>query len=170
MDKMKRSTMDLVQVHNMQDCQTHIQSVKALKRQGRVRYSGVTHYRDSAHEELEKIVRAKTGDFVQFNYSILSRHAEKRLLPVCRDSGVAVIINEPFEKGSLFRKVHQKKLPDWASALDIYNWAAFFLKYIVADEAVACVIPGTSEPAHMRDILSAANGALPDKFTRKKMI
>lgn len=168
--KMGRSKMDLMQVHNLQDWQTHLKTLKDWKQQGKVKYIGITHYTDSAHSRLEQIVRSKAVDFVQFNYSILSRNAEKSLLHAARENGVAVIINEPFEQGALFRAVKGKRLPPWAGDYDIKSWAQFFLKYIIGNEAVTCVIPGTSDVKHLLDNIGAGLGRIPDEQGRKKML
>ncbi|MCF0062340.1 aldo/keto reductase [Dyadobacter chenwenxiniae] len=168
--KMGRKKMDLMQVHNLQDWQTHLKTLKDWKTQGRVKYIGITHYTDSAHPRLEQIVKSKEIDFVQFNYSIRSRNAEKSLLNAARDNGVAVIINEPFEQGALFRAVKGKELPAFAADYDIKSWAQFFLKYIISQEAVTCAIPGTSDVKHLVENLSAGLGKLPDEAGRKKMI
>ncbi|WP_439581438.1 aldo/keto reductase [Dyadobacter bucti] len=170
LQKMDRKTMDLMQIHNLQDWQTHLKTLRDWKSQGRIRYIGITHYTDSAHARLEEIVKSKAVDFVQFNYSIRSRNAEKSLLNAARDNGVAVIINEPFEQGALFRAVKGKDLPAWAADYDISSWAQLFLKYILGNEAVTCVIPGTSEVKHLTDNLGAGLGRLPDQAGRKKMV
>jgi diketogulonate reductase-like aldo/keto reductase len=168
--RMKRSTMDLMQVHNFLDWQTHLKTLAKWKEEGKVRYTGVTHYVVSAHDDLERIVRTNKIDFVQFNYSIRIRNAEKSLLKGCSDHGVAVIVNEPLEKGALFKLVKGKTLPEWAVKNDIHSWGQFFLKYILAHPAVTCVIPGTSDPGHMKDLLAAGCGRLPDEKLRKKMV
>jgi diketogulonate reductase-like aldo/keto reductase len=168
--KMGRSKMDLMQVHNLQDWQTHLKTLKDWKEQGKVRYIGITHYTDSAHSRLEQIVKSKAIDFVQFNYSIRSRNAEKSLLQTAKDNGIAVIINEPFEQGALFRAVKGKQLPAWAGDYDIKTWAQFFLKYIIGNEAVTCVIPGTSDVKHLLDNIGAGLGRIPDEQGRKKML
>ena len=168
--KMGRKKLDLIQIHNLQDWQTHLKTLKDWKAQGKIRYIGITHYTDSAHARLEEIVRSKQVDFVQFNYSIRSRNAEKSLLNAAKDNGVAVIINEPFEQGALFRAVKGKELPGWAGDYDIKSWAQYFLKYIVSHDAVTCAIPGTSDVKHLTDNLGAGLGKLPDAAGRKKMI
>lgn len=168
--KMKRTTIDLMQVHNLQDWETHLATLKDWKAQGRVRYVGITHYTDAAHARLEQIVKSKAVDFVQFNYSIRSRNAEKSLLASARDNNVAVIINEPFEQGALFRAVKGKELPAWSGDYDIKTWAQFFLKYILSNPSVTCVIPGTSDVKHLVDNLQAGTGRLPDEAGRKKML
>ena len=168
--KMRRSKMDLMQVHNLVDWQTHLQTLRGWKEEGKVRYLGITHYIDSAHDDLEKIIRTGRLDFVQFNYSIRSRHAEQRLLAAARDNGTAVIINQPFESGSLFDHVKGKPLPAWAADLEIKNWAQFFLKYIISHPAVTCAIPGTSDPHHVVENMQAAYGMMPDEKYRKKMV
>lgn len=168
--KMKRKTMDLMQVHNLQDWQTHLKTIRKWKEEGKIRYAGVTHYTSSAHAQLEQIAKSKAVDFVQVNFSMRERNAENSLLKACRDSGVAVLINEPFDSGSLFSSVRGKTLPAWASEYDIASWAQFFLKYILSNEAVTCVIPGTSNPSHVLDNMGAGYGKLPDEKGRKKMV
>jgi diketogulonate reductase-like aldo/keto reductase len=168
--KMKRSSVDLLQIHNLQDWQTHLKTLKSWKEEGKIRYTGITHYTDSAHSQLESIVKSRAVDFVQFNYSIRSRNAEKSLLKSARDNGVAVIINEPFEQGALFRLVKGKNLPDWASDYGIKSWAQYFLKYIISNPAVTCAIPGTSNVKHVADNLGSGFGLLPDEKGRKKML
>jgi diketogulonate reductase-like aldo/keto reductase len=170
MQKMKRETMDLIQVHNLVDYKTHLRTLKQWKEEGKVRYIGVTHYQVSAHEELEKIIKSEKPDFVQFNYSIRVRNAEKSLLHTAKDNGVAVIINEPLEKGSLFNLVKGKQLPEWCADYDIKSWVQFFLKYILSHEAVNCVIPATSNPAHLLENVGAGQGAMPDKKIRLEML
>ena len=167
---MRRGKMDLMQVHNLVDWQTHLETLRKWKEEGKVRYIGITHYTDSAHDELEKIVRSQQPDFVQFNYSIRSRHAEQRLLNAVKDNGAAVIINQPFESGSLFNAVQGRPLPAWAADYEINNWAQFFLKFILSHPAVTCTIPGTSNPDHLVENMEAAYGRLPDDKTRNKMV
>lgn len=169
MNKMRRKKIDLMQVHNLIDWQTHLKTLRKWKEEGKIRYIGVTHYTDSAHGQLEQIVSSERLDFVQFNYSIRNRHAEERLLSTAKDKGTAVIINQPFETGSLFNAVREKALPPWAAEYEIKNWAQFFLKYILSHPAVTCVIPGTSNPDHLVENMEAAYGRLPDGKARKKM-
>jgi aryl-alcohol dehydrogenase-like predicted oxidoreductase len=161
--------MDLMQIHNLQDWKTHLQTLKDWKAAGKIRYLGLTHYTDSMHAELAQIISAERIDFVQFNYSILSRNAEKRLLPAAADQGVATLINRPFAEGGLMGRVKGKTLPPWAKELEISSWAQFFLKFILSHPAVTCVIPGTSNPVHIVDNAGAGKGPLPDKATREKM-
>jgi len=168
--KMGRKKIDLMQVHNLQDYQTHLKTLRDWKEQGKIRYIGVTHYVDSAHAQLEQIVKSKAVDFVQFNYSIRSRNAENSLLKAARDNGVAVLINEPFDQGALFRAVKGKVLPPWADEIGAATWAQFFLKYILGESAVTCVIPGTSDVKHLADNLGAGVGSLPDEAMRRKMV
>jgi diketogulonate reductase-like aldo/keto reductase len=167
--KMKRQAMDLMQVHNLLDWQIHVKTLKAWKDEGKLRYWGLTHYVDSSHDTLKKIIEKERPDFVQFNYSIQSRNAEKSLLAAAQQYGTAVLINQPFESGQLFRKVKGKPLPDWAADQDITSWGNYFLKFILAQEAVTCVIPGTANPKHLVDNMGAGYGKLPDAAVTKRM-
>ncbi|MFC5411880.1 aldo/keto reductase [Larkinella bovis] len=169
MQKMKRSALDLMQIHNLVDWKTHLETLKAWKAAGKIRYIGITHYTDSRHDELIDILSKEPIDFVQFNYSILSRNAEKRLLPTARDKGVATIINQPFAEGRLFSRVKGKELPAWANENEIHSWAQFFLKFLIGHPAVTCVIPGTSNPKHAADNMLAGHGRQPDAALREKM-
>ena len=168
--KMQRQTMDLMQIHNLVDWQTHVKTLKAWKEEGKIRYWGLTHYVDPAHETLEKIIRQERPDFVQFNYSIRSRHAENSLFDTCQKHGTATIINQPYESGSLFRKVRSMALPDWCAAYGIKSWGQYFLKFIISNDAVTCVIPGTSKPKHVIDNMGAGYGTLPDSAGRERMV
>ena len=169
MQNMRRQTIDLMQVHNLSDWQTQLKTMNRWKAEGKIRYTGVTHYTASMHKELEAIVRQRLVDFVQFNYSIRVRNAEKSLLNAAADHGVVVIINEPFESGNLFSLVKGKTIPAWVKAYDINSWAQYFLKFIVSHPAVNCAIPGTSNPKHLVDNMMAGYGKMPDEATRKKM-
>jgi diketogulonate reductase-like aldo/keto reductase len=168
--RLRVERMDLMQVHNLVDVATHTQTLKAWKAQGRVRYLGITHYTSSAYREVEQWMKTGDYDFVQINYSLAERDAEKRILEVARDRRLAVIVNRPFAEGTLFRWVRGKPLPDWAkSELGVESWAQYFLKWIVGHPAVTCAIPGTGKPEHMRDNLGAGMGVIPDAAMRTRM-
>lgn len=169
MARLRTDQIDLMQVHNLVDTKTHLKTLKGWKEQGRIRYVGVTHYLVDAYDDLMKIINSEDVDFVQFNYNIATRFAERRLLPLCAERGVAVIVNEPFEKGTLFELVDGHELPPWAAEFDCRSWAQFFLKFIVSHPAVTCAIPATSDPGHLIDNMQAAYGRLPDRATRERM-
>jgi aryl-alcohol dehydrogenase-like predicted oxidoreductase len=161
--------LDLMQVHNLVDVETHLATLAEWKRDGRVRYVGITHYLESAFGELERLIGAHRLDFAQFNYSIVDRDAERRLLPAAADRGVAVIVNQPFASGALFDRVRGKALPAWAAEVGCETWAQFFLKFIAGHPAVTCVIPATAKAKHLEDNLGAGRGALPDEAMRRRM-
>jgi diketogulonate reductase-like aldo/keto reductase len=169
MQLMKRQSIDLMQIHNLKDWKTHLKTLRKWKEIGKIKYIGITHYTDSMHGDLEKIIKSEKIDFVQFNYSIESRNAEKSLFAAVEDKGVATIINRPFGEGHLFKKVRGKTLPEWAIENGIDNWSSFFLKYIISNSAVTCVIPATSNPLHARDNFDAGNSII-DKNIKEKMV
>ncbi len=163
-------SFDLIHVHNLVDWATHLPWLREWKQAGRVRYIGVTTSHGRRHGELEKILQTEDLDFVQFTYNVKKRVAEQTLLPLCRDRGIAVVINRPFERGGLFREVQGEPLPDWAAEFDCANWAQFFLKFIVSHPAVTCAIPATGDPEHLVDNMGACRGRLPDEATRRRMV
>ena len=167
---MKRKQMDLMQIHNLTDWQTHIKTLRSWKDEGKVRYIGLTHYTESAHDRLVTILGTEEVDFIQINYNLLDRNAENKLLPYAREKNVAVVVNQPFESGNLFQRVKGKALPSWARDIDCTTWAQFFLKYIISHPAVTCAIPGTDKPHHMLDNIGAAFGRLPTEKQRQMMI
>lgn len=167
---MRTTRIDLMQVHNLLDLGTHLKTLREWKAAGKIRYLGITHYHSGAYAELERLVKTKEYDFVQFNYSMDEREAEARLLPLCADSGTAVLVNRPFSQAGLFGRVRGKPLPSWAAEFDCASWAQFFLKYILAHPAVTCAIPGTRRVAHLRDNLQAGVGRLPDPVLRRRMV
>lgn len=162
--------MDLMQVHNLLDWREHLKTLQAWKAEGRIRYLGITHYTESGHAELESVMRAAPWDFVQLNYSLEEQQAEQRLLPLAAERGMAVIVNRPFGGGGLIRRLVKQPLPGWAVEAGWSSWAELLLKFILAHPAVTCAIPGTGDPAHMRDILKAGAGPLPDAALRKRML
>jgi len=164
-----RRPLDLLQVHSLVDVDTQLENLRRWKAAGRVRYIGVTHSRVSAFEALERLLRTQSLDFVQLNYSFTEPEAERRLLPLAADRGVAVIANRPFENGALFRRVKGRALPEWAAEFDCGSWAQFSLKYLLSHPAVTCVIPATSNPKHLVDNMGAGVGRLPDEPTRRRM-
>jgi diketogulonate reductase-like aldo/keto reductase len=169
MRKLRVERLDLMQVHNLVDTGTHLDTLREWKAAGRVRYVGVTHYHSGAHGMLEKIVRSRAVEFVQVNYSLAEPEADRRLLQAAADSGVAVVVNRPFAEGAMFRRVKGRPLPDWAAALGCASWAQVFLKWILGHPAVTCAIPGTRNPRHLADNLAAARGPMPDAAARRRI-
>jgi diketogulonate reductase-like aldo/keto reductase len=169
MRKLRVERLDLMQVHNLVDADTHLATLRDWKASGRVRYAGVTHYHAGAHTDLERLVKRGDIDFIQVNYSLAEPEAERRLLRAAADSGAAVIVNRPFAEGAMFRRVKAKPVPEWAREIGCATWAQFFLKWILGQPAVTCVIPATRNPAHVVDNVTAAAGPPPDEAMRKRM-
>lgn len=170
MGRMRVTRFDLMQIHNLKDWRTHIETLKAWKAEGRIRYVGVTTSHGRRHDDLIAAMKAQDFDFVQFTYNIADREAEKRLLPMAHDRGAATLINLPFARAELFEKVRGKPLPEWAGEFDCTSWAQFFLKFCLSHPAVTCLIPATSKPHHMIDNMAAGLGRIPDEAMRRRMI
>lgn len=166
---LKRKKIELMQIHNLVDWQTHLKTLRAWKEEGKINYIGLTHYTESAHDRMASILSTEKIDFIQINYNLLERNAERRLLPYAQEKGVAVLVNQPFQSGTLFSRVKGEELPAWTKDFDCNSWAQFFLKYIISHPAVTCVIPGTSKPHHMLDNMGAGYGKLPDETQRQRM-
>jgi diketogulonate reductase-like aldo/keto reductase len=169
MRRLRTDRLELVQVHNLLDWREHVPTLRSLQQSGKVKYVGVTHYRADAHADLERVLNEERFDWLQVNYSLAERGAETRLLPFCRDRGVAVMINRPFADGGMFAHVKDRALPDWASEIGCTSWAQFFLKFVVSHPAVTCVIPATAKARHMQDDCAAGFGPLPDAGQRARM-
>ncbi len=160
---------DLMQIHNMLDWETHLETLREWKAEGRIRYIGITTSHGRRHSALEAALRTGAFDFVQFTYNVVDREAERRLLPLAAELSIAVIINRPFRRGALFDVSAGKQLPEWAAEFDCANWAQFYLKYVVSHPAVTCTIPATSRVDHMRENMGALYGRLPDAAMRERM-
>ncbi len=167
---LRTKRVDLMQVHNLVDVQTHLATLREWKQQDRIRYLGITHHEAGAFPDVEKIMHNEKLDFLQINYSLMEREAEQRILPLAQERDVAVIVNRPFGAGDLFGKVRSKPLPDWATEFDCRSWAQFFLKWIVAHPAVTCAIPATDKPVHLEDNMQGGVGRLPDEKMRRRMV
>jgi len=168
--RLRTDRVELLQVHNLGDLQVQLSLARELKAQGKVRYTGVTHYLERAHDTLADVVKAERPDFLQINYSVVTRGAEKRLLPMAADLGVAVLINRAFEDGRLFRQVTNKPLPSWSEEAGITSWAQAFLRFALSHPAVTCVIPATGKPDRQSDNLKAGTGAPLTREQRASLI
>jgi diketogulonate reductase-like aldo/keto reductase len=160
---------DLMQIHNLVDWRTHYETLQQMKADGKIRYTGITTSHGRFHNQLEKLLLSHDFDFLQLSYNIANRDVESSLLPIAREKGIAVIVNRPYQRGSLFRQVRGHALPAWASDFDCNSWGQFFLKYAVSHPAVTCAIPATSKVRHMRDNMQAGMGRLPNENERLKM-
>lgn len=158
--KLRTDHVDLMQVHNLIDVDTHLDTLKGWKAEGRTRYVGVTHYHGGAYDELEAVMRRAPLDFVQLNYSLDDRVAEERLLPLARDRGMAIIVNVPFGGGGLIQRLSREPLPDFAADIGCRTWSQCLLKFVLGHPVVTCAIPGTGDAVHMGDNLAAAHGDL----------
>jgi aryl-alcohol dehydrogenase-like predicted oxidoreductase len=167
---LKHKRVELMQVHNLVDLDEHLKTLRRWKAEGRIKYIGVTHYTTSSYPDLISIIEREKLDFVQFNYSVTTREAEKRLLPLCADRGVAVLVNRAFEDGNLFGQVRAKAVPPWAAEFGANSWAQIFMKFVLAHPAVTCVIPATGKVRNLVDNLGAATGPLPDAKQREQII
>jgi aryl-alcohol dehydrogenase-like predicted oxidoreductase len=167
--KLGVARLDLMQVHNLVDTDTHLATLAGWRREGRVRYLGVTHYTASGHGGLEAAIRKHRPDFVQLNYSVAEREADDRLLPLAEAEGVAVLVNRPLGQGRLVGRLKGKPLPAWAAEIECASWGQVLLKFILGHPAVTCVIPGTRNAQHLADNLGAARGRMPDAALRARM-
>ncbi len=161
---------DLMQVHNLVAWKAHLPRLFDDKAAGRIRYVGITTSHGRRHDELAEVMAAQPIDFVQFSYNILDREAERRLLPLAADRGLAVIVNRPFRTGGLFPLVARRPLPDFAAEIDCTSWAQFFLKFVISHPAVTYAVPATSRLDHLRENMGAAAGPLPDPALRARMV
>jgi diketogulonate reductase-like aldo/keto reductase len=168
--RMNVQRFDLIAVHNLQDWKTHLDTLKNWKKEGKVRYIGITTSHGRDHEGLLQIMRSEPLDFVQFSYNIQDRVAEQALLPLAQDRGIATMINRPYQRGALFGKSRGHELPDLAAELDCSSWGQFYLKFILGHPAVTCIIPATAKAQHMADNMRANFGRLPDPAQREEML
>lgn len=167
---MQADPIDLMQIHNLVDWKIHLKTLRKWKEEQRIRFIGITHYNSGGYAEMEQIMKHEPLDFIQINYNMAVRGAAERILPLAKDKGIAVLINRPYEGGLLFKRSKNETLPEWATEFDAQSWGQFFLKFILANPAVTCVIPGTSKAKHMLDNVQAGFGALPNKAHLEKMI
>lgn len=165
-----RKTPKLLQVHNLVDYKTHLKTLRSMKEKGDLKYIGITHYLNSAHSKVIQVMQQENDlDFIQIDLSVRNTASEDRVLPTARDLGIGVIINQPFETGTLFDRIGNLNVPTWAIESGIKNWPAFFLKYIISNPAVTCTIPATTQVNHVIENMEACYGNLPDQQMRLKM-
>lgn len=161
---------DLLQVHNLLAWEEHLPRLIDLKAAGRVRYIGITTSEGRRHDEMEQVMATRPIDFVQVSYNVLDREVERRILPLAREKGIAVLVNRPFRQGALTRDLARHPLPPFAADLGAASWAQVLLKFILAHPAVTCVIPATTRPEHAAENVAAAAGPLPDEPMLKRIV
>jgi len=169
MRRFQQPRIDLMQVHNLLDWRTQLATLREWKAQGRIRYLGITHYTSGAFADVEAVMRSEILDFVQINYAADDRTAEERLLPLARERGIGVIVNQPFGGGGLLGKLKGQPVPEWSKEIGCTSWAQLLLKFVLAHPAVTCVIPGTGRPEYMRDNVHAGFGSYPDQSMRQRI-
>lgn len=170
MELLRRKKVELMQVHNLLDLDVHLPTLRRWKEEGRIRYLGITHYTVESHARLAEIIERELIDFVQFNYSATTTAAEARLLPLCADKGVAVLVNRAFDDGKIFSRLKDRPLPAWAADIACTSWAQLLLKFVISHPAVTCVIPATGKLRNLQDNLAAGRGPLPDAEQRKAIV
>ena len=170
MELLKVSNIDLMQIHNLVDWRAHLSTLRDWKEEGNIRYIGITHYTLRAFDKLAEIISREPVDFIQLPYSICLREAENSLMPLAADRGVAVIVNRPFEGGNLFGAVKGGTPSRLVEEFDCSSWGEFFLRYILGEAAVTCVIPATGSAAHMREIVLSTKKVVPDTAMRRRMV
>lgn len=161
---------DLLQVHNLLGWEAHLETLRAMQAEGRVRYIGITTSEGRRHDEIERIMRSQPIDFVQISYNVLDREVEQRILPLARERKIGVIVNRPFRQGDLIRVVERHPLPGWAAEIGAENWAQLLLKFIIAEPSVTCVIPATTRTEHLVENMGAGHGPLPDAAFRRRIV
>ena len=167
MQLLKRERVDLMQVHNLLDLDIHLATLRRWRDEGRIRYIGITHFTVASHADVAAIVQREKLDFVQINYSATTPDAANRLLPLCADRGVAVLVNRAFDDGKIFARLRDRPLPPWAAEIDCTSWAQLLLKFAIAHPAVTCVIPATGKLRNLQDNVAAGRGRLPDAAQQK---
>jgi diketogulonate reductase-like aldo/keto reductase len=161
---------DLLQVHNLLGWEAHLETLRAMKAEGRVRYVGITTSEGRRHDEIERIMRSQPLDFVQISYNVLDREVEQRILPLARERRIGVIVNRPFRQGDLINAVQRHPLPGWATEVGARNWAQLLLKFILAHPDVTCVIPATTRTDHLAQNMGAGHGPLPDATFQRRIV
>ncbi len=169
MQKLRVRQCDLMQVHNLLDVDAHLDTLAEWKQAGRIRYTGITHYTADGAAAVVRVLERRPVDFVQINYSVAERDAERRLLPLCHERGIAVLANRPFAGGETIRRLSRLPVPAWAKDCDCSSWAQLLLKFVIGHPAITCAIPASSRAAHVRDNMAAGRGALPDPRLREKI-
>ncbi|TAM85494.1 MAG: aldo/keto reductase [Candidimonas sp.] len=169
-ERIGKPVIDLIQIHNLGDVRTQLPILRTLKKAGRVRYIGVTTTFGDQYDALVRTMRSERIDFIGTNYAIDDRGAERTILPLARERGIAVLVYAPFGRSRLWQRVAGRKVPDWAREFDATSWAQFFLKYVASHPGVTAITPATSRPGNMVDNFGAARGRLPDEAMKKRMV
>jgi len=169
LQRLQTPRVDLLQVHNLEGVEALMPVMQKWKKEGKIRYIGITTSRVGQHTHMLEYMRQYPLDFVQVDYSLANREAATTLLPLAHERRIAVLANIPFGFGSVLRQAQARKLPDWAADIDVTSWSQFLLKYVISHPAVTCCIPGSTKVEHLEENQRAGRGRLPDEAMRKRM-
>ncbi len=166
------ASFDLLQIHNLAAWEHHLPTLRRMKEEGLVRHLGITTSHGMRHDAFERIMRTEPLDFIQLTYNATHREAERRLLPLAADRGIAVIVNRPFDGGALVTRLksRQPRPPAWIADFDGRTWADVLLKFVISHPAVTCAIPATTRVDHLRENMAALHGRLPDAAQRERLV
>jgi aryl-alcohol dehydrogenase-like predicted oxidoreductase len=169
LQRLRTDRIDLLQIHNMHGTEELMPLLQEWTRAGRIRYIGVTTFNPQQHGMVAEALRKYPIDFVQVDYSIGNRAAEREVFTAAIERKVAVMANVPLGRATLLQRLAERPLPPWAADIDVATWSQFLLKYVVSHPAVTCAIPGTTRVAHLEENMGACRGRLPDAAMRARM-
>jgi aryl-alcohol dehydrogenase-like predicted oxidoreductase len=161
----KTDYIDLLQIHNLVDWQTHLVTLEGLRDQGRIGLIGITHYVTSAYATMMEIMRSGRIDAIQIPYNVLERDCEARVLPLAQEQGIGVIVMEPLDKGRSVKGLRQQPDCSPLAAWGIRTWAQALLAWVLGDARVSVAIPATSRPERIEEnALAGSVGYLPQEL------
>jgi aryl-alcohol dehydrogenase-like predicted oxidoreductase len=171
LQRLKTDRIDLMQAHFLSSVEPLMPLLQKLKKDGKIRYIGITTVSVQEHPQLIEYMRKYPIDFIQIDYSLENREAAETVFPVARERKIAVMVAVPLggRRGSLLSQTAGRQLPSWAADIDVTSWSQFLLKYVISHPTVTCAIPGSSQLEHLEENQMAGRGRIADTTMLKRM-